>query len=77
MIYRNLFVPTKPLPIVEFISLMALMTSFVALSIDAMLPALAIISDDLGASHENDRQLVIGVLFFGKRQISTAQQSVG
>ncbi len=44
---------------------MAFMTSFVALSIDAMLPALAVIGDDLGAQQENDRQLVLGVLFLG------------
>ena len=44
---------------------MALMTSFIALSIDIMLPALAIIGDDLGALRDNDRQLIIGVLFLG------------
>ena len=45
--------------------LMALMTSFVALSIDAMLPALGLISEDLGSQDPNDRQLVVSVLFLG------------
>ena len=44
---------------------MALMTSFIALSIDIMLPALAVIGDDLGAVRDNDRQLIVGVLFLG------------
>ncbi|MEM7206384.1 MAG: multidrug effflux MFS transporter [Pseudomonadota bacterium] len=44
---------------------MALMISFVALSIDIMLPALATIGGDLGVARENDRQLVLGMLFFG------------
>jgi DHA1 family bicyclomycin/chloramphenicol resistance-like MFS transporter len=63
--YFVLINPTKPLPMLEFVTLMALLTSLVALSIDAMLPALAIIGSDLGAVRENDRQLVLGVLFFG------------
>ena len=49
----------------EFIILMAMMTSFVALSIDAMLPALAVIGDDLHITQDNDRQLVISMLFLG------------
>ena len=57
--------PVKPLPMGEFVVLMALMTSLVALSVDAMLPALGVIGNDLGTHDENDRQLVIGVLFFG------------
>ena len=56
---------TTRLPLAEFVTLMALMTSFVALSIDIMLPALAQIGDSLGATRENDRQLILGVLFFG------------
>ncbi len=44
---------------------MALMTSLVALSIDAMLPALEQIGSDLGTTHENQRQLVLSMLFFG------------
>jgi DHA1 family bicyclomycin/chloramphenicol resistance-like MFS transporter len=49
----------------EFVTLVALLISLVALSIDAMLPALAAIGGDLGASGENDRQLVITFLFLG------------
>ncbi|MDH3693957.1 MAG: multidrug effflux MFS transporter [Gammaproteobacteria bacterium] len=44
---------------------MALMISLVALSIDAMLPALGQIATDLGVRNANDRQLVISVLFLG------------
>ncbi len=36
--------------IVEFVALMALLTSLVALSIDAMLPALSEIGTDLGVT---------------------------
>ncbi len=60
-----IFKPVNQLPKGEFVALMALMTSFVALSTDMMLPALNIIGSDLGAARENDRQLVLGVLFFG------------
>ncbi len=49
----------------EFVSLMALMTSLVALSIDAMLPALADIGRDLGVTDPNEPQLVVSVLFLG------------
>ena len=44
---------------------MALTMSMVALSIDAMLPALGIIADDLLVENPNDRQLVVSVLFIG------------
>ena len=50
---------------IEFVPLMALMISMVALSIDIMLPALGIIGDDLGTTHPNDNQMVISFLFFG------------
>ena len=49
----------------EFITIMALSMSLVALSIDAMLPALSQIADGFGVIRENDRQLVITVLFIG------------
>jgi DHA1 family bicyclomycin/chloramphenicol resistance-like MFS transporter len=49
----------------EFVALVALMTSPVALSIDAMLPALATIGADLGARHPNDAQLILSALFLG------------
>ena len=45
--------------------MMALSMSLVALAIDAMLPALSQISADLGLAHDNDRQLVLTVLFLG------------
>ena len=49
----------------EFVTLMALMTSLVALSIDAMLPALGVIGQDLGVARRNDTQLIIAVVFLG------------
>ena len=53
------------LPFGEFVALMAMMISLVALSIDAMLPALAEIGRDLGLQRDNDRQLIISLLFGG------------
>ena len=58
----------------EFVALMALMISLVALSIDAMLPALGQIGTDLGAKGENDAQLVVTALFVG---LATAQMIYG
>lgn len=56
----------KPaLPLGEFVTLMALMIALVALAIDAMLPALPIIGEELGATHENDSQLIVSLLFLG------------
>ena len=49
----------------EFVVLMALTTSIVALSIDVMLPALPEIGRDLSAATENDRQLVVTAFFLG------------
>jgi DHA1 family bicyclomycin/chloramphenicol resistance-like MFS transporter len=49
----------------ETIARLALMISFIALSIDAMLPALPEIGRDLGVARANDTQLVISVLFAG------------
>jgi DHA1 family bicyclomycin/chloramphenicol resistance-like MFS transporter len=49
----------------EFVVLMALLISLVALSIDAMLPALPEIGGDLGVRRENDPQMVISALFLG------------
>ncbi|MBX2884959.1 MAG: multidrug effflux MFS transporter [Granulosicoccus sp.] len=49
----------------EFVALMAVSMSMVALAIDSMLPALSQIANDLSVSHANDRQLVITVLFIG------------
>ena len=53
-----------PLPLLEFIALMALLTSLVALSIDAMLPALNQIGSDLNSQSPQQTYLVIS-LFFG------------
>ena len=49
----------------EFIVLVALLTAMVAMSIDAMLPALGDIARDLGAKNPNDRQLVLTIFFAG------------
>ena len=49
----------------EFIPLIALLTSLVALSIDAMLPALPIIGQDLGVQRPNGAQFVITALLLG------------
>ena len=49
----------------EFVTLMALMTSLVALSIDAMLPALPQIGAELGVQRANDNQLVVSLLLLG------------
>lgn len=54
-----------PAPGVEFIALVALTTSLVAMSIDTMLPALGTMARELGAAHENDRQLVLSTFFAG------------
>jgi DHA1 family bicyclomycin/chloramphenicol resistance-like MFS transporter len=56
-------VPTRS--VAEFVALMALMTSIVALSTDAMLPALPVIGSDLGVAFANDNQLVISAFFLG------------
>ncbi|MFT5133682.1 MAG: DHA1 family bicyclomycin/chloramphenicol resistance-like MFS transporter [Gammaproteobacteria bacterium] len=49
----------------EFITLMAILMSLVALAIDTMLPALAVIGTDLGVTVANDNQLIISVIFIG------------
>lgn len=49
----------------EFIVLMAYLTALVALSIDAMLPALGIMAGDLGVTRPNDIQYVVGFIFIG------------
>jgi MFS transporter, DHA1 family, multidrug resistance protein len=58
-------IPSKPLPLTEFVILLALMISIVALSTDMMLPALGAIGDDLQVANRNDTQLVISALFLG------------
>ena len=49
----------------EFVALVALLMSLVALSIDAMLPALPDIGRDLGVARRNDTQHVITAIFLG------------
>ncbi len=49
----------------EFVVMVALIISLVALSIDAMLPALPMIAADLGVTRINDSQYVISILFVG------------
>ncbi len=55
----------KPLPIGEFVTLMALLMSLVALTIDAMLPGLAVMGQDLNLENPNNVQLTITVIFVG------------
>ncbi|HYP97463.1 MAG TPA: multidrug effflux MFS transporter [Polyangiaceae bacterium] len=55
----------KPLSDFEFVALVALTTSLVAMSIDTMLPALGTMASELGATHANDRQLILSVFFGG------------
>jgi DHA1 family bicyclomycin/chloramphenicol resistance-like MFS transporter len=59
------FSSTKQPSFFEFVVLMALIMSLVALSIDTMLPALPDIASDLGVTQINDSQYVISVLFAG------------
>lgn len=49
----------------EFVALMAMLTSLVALSIDGVLPALPAIGADLGVVRPNDNQLIVSLLFLG------------
>src|SRR5688572_17440751 len=49
----------------EFILLMALLMSIVAISIDAMLPALGVIGEDLGVVNPNTTQLIVSFIFAG------------
>lgn len=49
----------------QFITLMAALMSMVALSIDAILPALHKISIDIGFTNSNDAQLLITSIFLG------------
>ncbi len=49
----------------EFICLMALLMSLVALSIDALLPALAQIGSSIGVYNSNSNQLILSTIFLG------------
>jgi len=50
---------------VPFLVFLALMTSVVAMTIDAVLPALDAVSDELGFATANERQLIIVLVFVG------------
>ena len=52
-------------PLAEFVTLMALMISLVALSTDAMIPALPEIGSDLGVVKANNNQLILSAFFLG------------
>lgn len=56
---------SHPIPSKEFTLLMALLMSIVAISIDALLPALGVIGGELGVTHPNRVQLIIGCIFGG------------
>lgn len=55
----------KPLPLIEFVIMLAMMVSIVALSTDVMLPAMDAIGRDLGVVDPNTSQLVVSSLFLG------------
>ena len=61
---RNRHAATEP-RFAEFVAMMALMMSLVAMSIDTMLPALSDIGADLGAPNDNANQLIVTLLFLG------------
>ncbi len=48
-----------------FLAFLALMTSVIAMTIDAVLPALDAISDELGFAGPNDRHLIVMLVFVG------------
>lgn len=50
---------------VEFVALMASLMSIVALSIDALLPALPEIGTYLSVENSNDNQMLITMIFLG------------
>ena len=58
----------------EFVALAALLISLVAMSIDAMLPALGQIAVDLQVANANDTQLVVSAIFVG---LAVAQMAFG
>ena len=53
------------IPFAELIAITAAVMALNALAIDMMLPALGQIGDELGAAHDNDRQLIILVYILG------------
>lgn len=57
--------PTKALSMYEFVALLAMMTSILALSTDAVLPAFEVIASDFTLENANDAQLLISAMFLG------------
>ncbi len=57
--------PRHALGMREFVAMMALLQALQALAIDAMLPALGVMANDLGTSNANHRQLVVGLFLLG------------
>lgn len=49
----------------EFIALLAMMISLVAMSIDTMIPALSQIGTELAVQRDNNTQLIISLFIFG------------
>ena len=60
-----MFTPQNAIGPKEFITLMALLMSMVALAIDSMLPAIGLIGVGLNVSNPNDSQLIISMVFLG------------
>ena len=56
--------PKADIGLVEFVALMALMTSLVALSIDAVLPALSQIGADLQIIDPKQNHLIVSLFFY-------------
>ena len=54
-----------PLPLLEFVILMAFMSSLGALSIDAILPGLPMIGAELKVANPNDVQLIVSSIMLG------------
>lgn len=50
----------------EFVIIISMMMALTALSIDAMLPALPQIGNDLRVANPNDRQLIVSLIFLGQ-----------
>ncbi|WP_425410710.1 multidrug effflux MFS transporter [Hyphococcus sp.] len=57
--------PVLRIPFGELVAITAAVMALNALAIDMMLPALGRIGDELGAAHDNDRQLIIVVYVLG------------
>jgi len=60
---RQLSLP--PMGVREFIALMALLMSVVAMTIDALLPALGAIGEEFGVANPNHVQYVVSFMFLG------------